>query len=77
MKINTIKKRLHLDIFKKINPTDKKESKLQIGNFDENSEVVTINKIGIPELGHGAVILKTGDGRNCKKYLRFSRGKTQ
>jgi bifunctional DNase/RNase len=63
MKINTIKKRLHLDIFKKINPTDKKESKLQIGNFDENSEVVTINKIGITELGQGAVILKTGDGK--------------
>jgi bifunctional DNase/RNase len=64
MKINTIMKKLHLNILiEKIKRTDKNESKLQIKGFDEYSEVVNIDKVGITELGQGAVILKTDDGR--------------
>ena len=64
MKINTIVKKLRSYIlFKKIKRTDKKESKLQIRDFDEDSEVVNIDKIGITEFGQGAVIFKTNEGK--------------
>ncbi len=64
MKVNTIVEKLHLDIlFEKIKRSDKNESKLQIRDFDEDSEVVNIDKIGITEFGQGAVILKTDDGK--------------
>lgn len=55
--------KLHLDFFEKIKHNCKKESKLQLKDLDEDSEVVTINKIGITEFGQGAVILKTDDGK--------------
>ncbi len=64
MKVNTIVEKLHLNILiEKIKRSDKNESKLQIKDFDEYSEVANIDKIGITELGQGAVILKTDDGR--------------
>ena len=64
MKINTIVKKLRSYIlFKKIKRTDKKESKLQIRDFDEDSEVVNIDKIGITEFGQGAVMFKTNEGK--------------
>jgi bifunctional DNase/RNase len=64
MKINTIVEKLHLNILiEKIKRIDKNQSKLQIKDFDEYSEVVNIDKIGITEFGQGAVILKTDDGR--------------
>jgi hypothetical protein len=64
MKVNTIVEKLHLNILiEKIKRIDKNESKLQIKDFDEYSEVANIDKIGITELGQGAVILKTDDGR--------------
>ncbi len=64
MKINTIVKKLRLNIFsEKIKRDYKKESKIQIQDFDEDSEVVNIDKIGITEFGQGAVILKTDDGK--------------
>jgi bifunctional DNase/RNase len=64
MKVNTIMEKLHLNILiEKIKRIDKNQSKLQIKDFDEYSEVVNIDKIGITEFGQGAVILKTDDGR--------------
>jgi len=64
MKINTIVKKLYLGIlFGKIKRTDKNEPKLQIKGFDEDSVPVSIDKIGVTELGLGAVILKTDDGK--------------
>ncbi len=64
MKVNTIVKKLRLGIlFEKIKRTDHNESKLQIRDFDEYSEVVNIDKIGITEFGQGAVILKTSEGK--------------
>jgi len=42
-----------------------KTPKIQITDLDEYSEVMTIDNIGITNLGMGAVILKTNDG---KKY---------
>ena len=64
MKINTIVEKLRLNILiEKIKHSDKNQSKLQIKNLDEYSEVANIDKIGITELGQGAVILKTDDGR--------------
>jgi len=64
MKINTILEKLYLNIlFEKMKRTDKNESKLQISDFDEDSEVVNMDKIGITEFGQGAVILKTDDGK--------------
>ena len=64
MKINTIVKKLRLNIFsEKIKRDYIKESKIQIQDFDEDSEVVNIDKIGITEFGQGAVILKTDDGK--------------
>lgn len=63
MKIQTIVKKLGLGIlFEKINHSEK-ESHIQIKDLDEDSEVVTINQIGITEIGHGAVIFKTEDGK--------------
>jgi bifunctional DNase/RNase len=85
MKINTIKKKLRTGIFKKLNRTEQKESKLQMSDFDENSDVVTLNKIGITEFGQVAVILKTDDGKEfpitafssetAKHILDFQGGK--
>jgi bifunctional DNase/RNase len=64
MKVNTIVKKLRLNIlFEKIKRDDKNKSKIQIQDFDEDSEVVNIDKIGITEFGQGAVILKTDDGK--------------
>jgi bifunctional DNase/RNase len=64
MNINSIMEKLHLNtIFKKINRNEKNKFKLQIKDFDEDSEVVTMDKIGITEFGQGVVILKTADGR--------------
>lgn len=64
MNINTILGKFYLGIlFGKIKHSDKNESKLQIKDFDENSVPVSIDKIGITELGQGAVILKTDDGK--------------
>ncbi len=64
MNLNTIVKKLRLNILsKKINHTDKIEPKILIQDFDEDSKVVNIDKIGITELGQGAVILKTDDGK--------------
>ena len=64
MNIKTIIEKLHLNIvFKKIKRIEKNKSQLQIKDFDEDSEVVTMDKIGITEFGQGAVILKTDDGR--------------
>jgi bifunctional DNase/RNase len=39
------------------------KSKIQITDLDEDSEVVTIDNVGITDLGMGAVILKTNDGK--------------
>jgi len=64
MNINTITGKLRASIlFEKIKHAKKNKSKLQIKNFDEDSLVVNMDKIGITEFGHGAVILKTDDGR--------------
>lgn len=64
MNVNTIMEKFYLGIlFGKIKRTDKNESKLQIKDFDENSVPVSIDKIGVTELGQGAVILKTDDGK--------------
>jgi len=40
-----------------------KSTKIQITDLDEDSEVVTIDNVGITDLGMGAVILKTNDGK--------------
>ena len=40
-----------------------KSHKIQISDLDEDSEVVTIDNIGITDLCMGAVILKTHDGK--------------
>jgi len=40
-----------------------KSPKIQICDLDEDSEVVTIDDVGVTDLGLGAVILKTIDGR--------------
>lgn len=40
-----------------------KSSKLQITDLDEDSEVVIIDNVGVTDLGMGAVILKTNDGK--------------
>ena len=56
--------KLHLNILlERIKRTEKNKSKLKIKDFDEDSEVVNMDKIGITEFGQGAVILKTDDGR--------------
>lgn len=47
-------------LWRKIIPT---KSKLQISDLDEDSEILTISNIGITDLGMGAVILKTSDGK--------------
>ncbi len=39
------------------------KSKIQISDLDEDSEILTISNIGITDLGMGAVILKTSDGK--------------
>ncbi|HEY4680855.1 MAG TPA: bifunctional nuclease domain-containing protein [Nitrosarchaeum sp.] len=39
------------------------KSKIQITDLDEDSEVLTIDNVGITDLGMGAVILKTSDGK--------------
>lgn len=40
-----------------------KSSKLQITDLDDDSEVVIIDNVGVTDLGMGAVILKTNDGK--------------
>lgn len=40
-----------------------KSPKIQITDLDEDSEVVTIDNVGITDLGMGAVILKTNDAK--------------
>ncbi|MFQ5440006.1 MAG: bifunctional nuclease family protein [Nitrosopumilaceae archaeon] len=63
MKLNKIiSKFFSRKSFEKIKPDDKNESKLQINEFDENSEVLKINQIGITPFGQGALILKTNNG---------------
>lgn len=47
-------------LWRKIIPT---KSKLQISDLDEDSEVLMISNVGITDLGMGAVILKTSDGK--------------
>jgi len=49
-----------LDLWRKITHV---KSKIQITDLDEDSEVVTIDNVGITDLGMGAVILKTNDGK--------------
>jgi len=49
-----------LDLWRKITHV---KSKIQITDLDEDSEVVTIDNVGITDLGMGAVILKTHDGK--------------
>lgn len=39
------------------------KSKIQISDLDEDSEILTISNVGITDLGMGAVILKTSDGK--------------
>lgn len=41
---------------------NKKESALKITDLDEDCEVISIDKIGITDLGLGVVIFKTNDG---------------
>jgi hypothetical protein len=64
MKVNTIVKKLRLNIlFEKIKRDNKNKSKIQIKDFDEDSEVINIDKIGITEFGQGAIIFKTDEGK--------------
>ena len=49
--------------FSKTKPNISNESTVNIKDFDEDCEVVTIDKIGITELGQGALLLKTHDGK--------------
>ena len=37
---------------------------VRISDIDDDSEVVTVDKIGISDLGQGIVILKTSDGKD-------------
>ena len=62
MKLNKIFQKLNWDIFSKIK-ISQKESKIQITDLDDDSEVVRIDQIGITNLGTGAVILKTDSGK--------------
>ena len=62
MKLNKIFQKLNWDIFSKIK-IPKNESKIQITDLDDDSEVVRIDQIGITNLGTGAVILKTDSGK--------------
>ena len=50
-----------LDLWRKIRHV--KSPKIQITDLDEDSVVVTIDNVGITDLGMGAVILKTNDGK--------------
>ena len=47
-------------LWRKIIPA---KSKIQISDLDKDSEVLTISNVGITDLGMGAVILKTNDGK--------------
>ena len=62
MKINKIFQKIVNCFVTKIKPS-KKESKMQISDLDNDSEVMTIDQIGISNLGLGAVILKTNSGK--------------
>ena len=55
---STLKNNLD-SLWKKITHT--KYTKIQITDLDEDSEAVTIDNVGITDLGMGAVILKTND----------------
>lgn len=50
-----------LDLWRKIRHV--KSPKIQITDLDEDSVVVTIDNVGVTDLGMGAVILKTNDGK--------------
>ena len=64
MNIHTITEKLHLNIvFKKIKSIEENKSQLHIKDFDKDSEVVAMDKIGITEFGQGIIILKTADDR--------------
>ena len=43
-----------------------KSPQIQISDLDEDSEVVTIDNVGITDLGLGAVILKSSDGKELQ-----------
>ena len=49
--------------FSKTKPNISNELTVNIKDLDEDCEVVTIDKIGITELGQGALLLKTQDGK--------------
>lgn len=49
------------DLWKKTIPV--KSTKMKITDVDDDSEVVTIDNVGITDQGMGAVILKTSDGK--------------
>ena len=61
MKLNIFQK-IAWNILSKIK-ISQRESKIQITNLDDDSEVVRIDQIGITNLGTGAVILKTDSGK--------------
>ena len=64
MHITSIVKKLRLNVlFQKLKRDYKQESAIKINDFDDDSEIVKIDKVGITELGQGAVIFKTDDGR--------------
>lgn len=50
-----------MDLWKKAFST--KSPKIQITDLDDDSEAVTIDNVGITDLGMGVVILKTNDGK--------------
>ena len=56
------KKLLKISFFEKLIGKNKFENKILIKDIDEDSEVVSISKIGITQQGQGAVILKTENG---------------
>ncbi len=49
--------------FSKTKPKISNQPVVNITDLDEDCEVVTIDKIGITELGQGALLLKTQDGK--------------
>lgn len=64
MKIPKIQKDFGLNsFFSKTKPNISKGSRVNIKDIDEDCEIVTIDKIGITELGQGALFLKTQDGK--------------
>ena len=62
MKLTKILQKINWEIFSKIK-ISRRESKIQITDLDDDSEVVKIDQVGITNLGIGAVILKTDNGK--------------